>query len=70
VLSEHGCPIAPSTYYDAASRKPSPRARRDEQLKAAIVRVHQGNYGVSSSADAAGGGVRLTNPRARATLKA
>jgi putative transposase len=46
VLTEHGCPIAPSTYYDAASRWQSARARRDEQLKAAITRVHQDNYGV------------------------
>jgi putative transposase len=46
VLSEHGCPIAPSTYYDAASRPPSPRAVRDEQLKAAITRVYEDNYGV------------------------
>ena len=46
VLTEHGCPIAPSTYYDAASRAPSARARRDEQLKTTITRVHQDNYGV------------------------
>ena len=46
VLSEHGCPIAPSTYYDAAGRPPSARARRDERLKAAITRLHQANYGV------------------------
>ena len=46
VLSEHGCPIAPSTYYDAAGRPPPARALRDEQLKAAITRVHAGNYGV------------------------
>jgi putative transposase len=46
VLTEHGCPIAPSTYYDAVRRPPSARARRDEQLKAAITRVHQDNYGV------------------------
>jgi len=46
VLSEHGCPIAPSTYYDAKGRGLSPRAARDEQLKAAIARVHAGNYGV------------------------
>jgi putative transposase len=46
VLSQHGCPIAPSTYYGAARRPPSARARRDEQLKAAITAVHQGNYGV------------------------
>ncbi len=46
VLTQHGCPIAPSTYYDAVSRPPSARALRDEQLRAAIVRVHEGNYGV------------------------
>jgi putative transposase len=46
VLSEHGCPIAPSTYYDAKGRPPSARAARDEQLKAAITAVHEANYGV------------------------
>jgi putative transposase len=46
VLTEHGCPIAPSTYYDAVRRGPSARAVRDEQLKAAITRVHGENYGV------------------------
>ena len=46
VLTAHGCTIAPSTYYDAARRPPSARARRDEQLKAAITRVHAENYGV------------------------
>jgi putative transposase len=46
VLTEHGRPIAPSTYYDARARPPSARARRDEQLRAAITRVHADNYGV------------------------
>jgi putative transposase len=46
VLSQHGCPIAPSTYYDAKGRPPSARARRDEQLRAAIRRAHQDNYRV------------------------
>jgi putative transposase len=46
VLTQHGCQIAPSTYYDAARRAPSARAVRDEQLKTAICRVHAGNYGV------------------------
>jgi putative transposase len=46
VLSEHGCAIAPSTYYDAVGRSPSRRARRDEGLKLAIVRVHQENFSV------------------------
>jgi putative transposase len=46
VLSEHGCKIAPSTYYDAVRRAPSARAVRDEELKAAVSRVHAANYGV------------------------
>jgi len=46
VLSEHGCPIAPSTYYDTVRRPRPARAVRDEQLKAAIGRVHAGNFGV------------------------
>ena len=46
VLREQGCLIAPSTYYDAIGRPPSPRARRDELLKPAIARVHAENYAV------------------------
>jgi len=48
VLSEHGCPIAPSTYYAARAAKAQPckRALRDEQLKVDIARVHAQNYGV------------------------
>jgi putative transposase len=46
VLTQHGCQIAPSTYYDAVRRAPSTRARRDEQLRAAISRVHRDNYDV------------------------
>ena len=48
VLSEHGCPIAPSTYYDArtsADRRLGGQLR-DEQLKVEIARVHEENYGV------------------------
>ncbi len=45
VLSEHGTPIAPSTFYDARDRR-SQRAVRDAQLKDKIGRVHQANYGV------------------------
>jgi hypothetical protein len=36
VLTGHGAPIAPSTYYAAKARLPSSRAVRDEQLKAEI----------------------------------
>jgi putative transposase len=46
VLTEHGMPIAPSTYYAARSRPPSPRATRDEWLKGEISRVHRDNFEV------------------------
>jgi putative transposase len=46
VLTEHGVPIAPSTYYDAVRRGPSARQLRDEQLRPLISRVHADNYGV------------------------
>jgi putative transposase len=46
VLSQHGWAIARSTYYDAASRAPSARARRDGELKDLIAKVHKDNYGV------------------------
>ena len=36
VLSEHGVPIAPSTYYEARSRRPSKRAVRDAEITALI----------------------------------
>jgi putative transposase len=43
VLSQHGAPIAPSTYYAAKSRPPSARAIRDAALKAEITRVWKEN---------------------------
>ena len=46
VLTEHGAAVAPSTYYAAVSRPPSPRAVRDEQLKAEILGVWKTNYEV------------------------
>ena len=36
--------VAPSTYYAAKTRPPSPRAQRDEQLKDQIVAVFEANY--------------------------
>ena len=45
-LTEHGCPVAPSTYYEAVGRPPSARAVRDQELGGQIVRVHAANYGV------------------------
>jgi putative transposase len=50
VLTEHGWAIASSTYRASVSRQPSVRARRDDELKAAIARVHADNYGVSAPA--------------------
>lgn len=46
VLSEHGCKIAPSTYYEHINRTPTSREIRDEELKVKITRVHEANYGV------------------------
>jgi putative transposase len=46
VLTEHGCPIAPSTYYDARARAASKWAVRDEYLNVEISRVHGENYSV------------------------
>jgi putative transposase len=46
VLSEHGCKIAPNTYWVAKCRPPSARSVRDEQLKVEIARVHAANLDV------------------------
>jgi putative transposase len=52
VLSEHGCGIAPSTYYAAKTRPPSARAVRDAVVLEHLRRVHgdprigRGLYGV------------------------
>jgi putative transposase len=48
VLSAHGIPIAPSTYYDARRREsaPSPARLRDAELCEHIARVHAENFGV------------------------
>lgn len=52
VLTEHGCGIAPSTYYAAKTRPPSARALRDAAVAVEIERIHgdrrigRGLYGV------------------------
>lgn len=46
VLTEHGCAIAPSTYYDARNRPPSARDLRDEGLKPLIAKTHRDNRSV------------------------
>ncbi|GAA2017583.1 hypothetical protein GCM10009799_51960 [Nocardiopsis rhodophaea] len=46
MLSEHGCKIAPSTYYAYKKRPPSPRTLRDEQLRELISQLHKDNFSV------------------------
>ena len=46
VLTAHGAPIAPSTYYAAKSRPPSARAVRDAWLRDEVTRVWKENYEV------------------------
>ncbi len=46
MLSEHGCKIAPNTYWVAKKRPPSARAVRDEELKGEILRVWGDNLEV------------------------
>ena len=46
MLTEHGCKIAPNTYWVAKKRPPSARALRDEELKPQITRVHSENLDV------------------------
>lgn len=45
VLSEHDCPIAPSTYYDNTSRLPSKRALRDAEIVALMEAVRGTRFG-------------------------
>jgi putative transposase len=45
VLTEHGCRIAPSTYYAARKRPPSDRTVRDGRVLAEVSRVHQAARG-------------------------
>ena len=45
-LTELGAKIAPATYYEHRSRKPTGREMRDEELKPRIAAVHASNYGV------------------------
>jgi putative transposase len=46
VLSEHGCQVAPSTYYAAKVRPPSPRAQRDALMIPVLVALWAANYRV------------------------
>lgn len=44
MLTEHGCRIAPSTYYDARGRGPSKREQRDEHWKAIIAETWKAQH--------------------------
>jgi putative transposase len=46
VLREHGCGIAPNTYWTAKERQPSKRALRDEELTVEIQRVYDSSMSV------------------------
>jgi putative transposase len=46
VLTEHGLPIAPSTYYEHVDKAASVRAQWDERLLVEIRRVHADHFGV------------------------
>ncbi len=46
MLTEHGCKIAPNTYWVARKRPPSARSVRDEELKGEILRVWGDNLEV------------------------
>src|SRR5947208_8332793 len=46
VLTEHGCKIAPNTYWCAKKRPPSARAVRDQYLRGEIARVRAENLDV------------------------
>jgi putative transposase len=46
VLSEHGCSIAPSTYYEARIRRPSRRALRDAETLALIAQARDHKFRV------------------------
>ena len=45
-LKDTASEIAPSTYYAAASRPPSARTLRDEELTEEITMIHADNYSV------------------------
>ena len=50
MLTEHGCKIAPNTYWTARKRPPSRRAIRDAELKIEIQRVYDENLFVYGAA--------------------
>ena len=45
-LTELGCKIAPSTYYEHRDRPPTAREARDAELRPLVAQAHATNYGV------------------------
>ncbi len=54
MLTEHGCKIAPNTYWVARKRPPSARALRDAELDVEIRRVYDENMFVYGAAKVSG----------------
>ena len=50
VLSEHGCTIAPSTYYARTKTLVTDAELQEAYLVNALVELHQANWGVYGSA--------------------
>ena len=46
MLTEHGCPIAPSTYYARTTTPVSDAELADAYLANALVDLHRANWGV------------------------
>jgi putative transposase len=74
VLSEHGCKIAPNTYWVFKKRARTARSIRDEQLAAEIVRVYEDNmfvYGADKIwAQLNGEGIRVARCTVERLMKA
>jgi hypothetical protein len=49
VLTEHGCKIAPNTYWVARTRPPSAAGQRDDYLKGEIVPLRVGHRDVEGN---------------------
>jgi putative transposase len=68
-LRSAGVAIAPSTYYAAKTRPPSPRAVRDEELLPVIRQVHAENLGVYGARKVHAELIRLGHRVARCTVE-
>jgi putative transposase len=69
VLSQHGCQIAPSTYYAARHRPVCAREVRDARLLGRIRGVHEDNFGVYGARKVWRQLLREGEPVARCTVE-